>query len=78
MAERVDARGLSCPQPVMLTRRALEAAGSGEVVVALDTITHVQNCTRAAEKLGWQARCGIEADAYELTLTRSPSGPGQA
>jgi TusA-related sulfurtransferase len=32
MAEYVDARGLSCPQPVILTRSALDKAGSGEVV----------------------------------------------
>jgi len=27
MAHRVDARGLSCPQPVVITKKALEAIG---------------------------------------------------
>lgn len=70
MAERVDARGLSCPQPVILTRRALLAAGSGEVVVVVDTMTQVYNCTRAAEKLDWQVTCEERGDVYELTLRK--------
>lgn len=28
----VDARGLSCPQPLVLTRRALRGAGSGVLI----------------------------------------------
>ena len=70
MAENVDARGLSCPQPVILTRKALREAGSGEVVVQVDTMTQVQNCSRAAENLGWQANCEEKGDVYELKLTK--------
>ena len=29
MSHRVDARGLSCPQPVVMTRKALETIGLG-------------------------------------------------
>lgn len=29
MAHRVDARGLSCPQPVVMTKKALETIGLG-------------------------------------------------
>ena len=55
MTEIVDARGLSCPQPVLWTRKALLNAEKGEVVVLVDTMTQVHNCTRAAQKLGWEA-----------------------
>ena len=70
MAENVDARGLSCPQPVVLTRSTLQKAGSGEVIVQVDTMTQVQNCSRAAEKLGWQASYEEKGDVYELKLTK--------
>lgn len=70
MANTVDARGLSCPQPALLTRRALQAAGTGEVVVQVDTVTQVQNCTRAAEQLGWRATCEQRKEGYELTLRK--------
>jgi TusA-related sulfurtransferase len=70
MAENVDARGLSCPQPVILTRNALEKAGSGVVIVQVDTMTQVQNCSRTAEKLGWQASYQEKGEVYELKLTK--------
>ena len=70
MAETVDARGLSCPQPVILTRTALQKTSGGEVLVLVDTMTQVHNCTRAAEKLGWQASYEEKGDVFELTLRK--------
>jgi TusA-related sulfurtransferase len=70
MAETVDACGLSCPQPVILTRKALQASTGGEVVILVDTMTQVHNCTRVAEKLGWQASCDEKAGVFELTLRK--------
>ena len=70
MAETVDARGLSCPQPVMLTRRALQTEAGDEVVVLVDTMTQVHNCSRAAERLGWKASYQEKGDVFELTLRK--------
>jgi TusA-related sulfurtransferase len=70
MTESVDARGLSCPQPVILTRRALQQTSGGEVLVLVDTMTQVYNCTRAAEKLGWQAEYEEKGAVFQLTLRR--------
>lgn len=49
----VDARGLSCPQPVVLTRRAIAGLTSGVVEVLVDTATQRDNVARVAEKEGW-------------------------
>lgn len=70
MAADVDARGLSCPQPVILTRKALQESGGDKVIVLVDTMTQVHNCTRAAEKLGWVATFEETEDDFRLTLTR--------
>jgi tRNA 2-thiouridine synthesizing protein A len=70
MAETVDARGLSCPQPAILTRKALQEAGGGEVVVMVDTMTQVHNCSRAAESLGWEVSFEERGDLFELRLTK--------
>ena len=70
MATQVDARGLSCPQPVIMTRQALQGSGSDEVIVLVDTMTQVHNCTRAAEKLGWQASYEEKGAVFELTLRK--------
>ncbi len=70
MAERLDARGLSCPQPVILTRKALEQVGGGEVIVHVDSMTQVHNCTRTAEQLGWQADFEENDGEFELKLSK--------
>lgn len=70
MAETVDARGLSCPQPVILTRKLLQKLAGGEVRVLVDTMTQVHNCTRAAQKLGWEASYAEQDDVFEIKLLR--------
>jgi len=49
----VDARGLSCPQPAMLTRQALQKFDKGTVEVLVDSGTARENVSRLAEKAGW-------------------------
>ena len=70
MTTKVNARGLSCPQPVILTRKALQESGGNEVIILVDTMTQVHNCTRAAEKLGWHATCEEKDDVFELILRK--------
>ena len=70
MAESVDACGLSCPQPVILTRAALQKLGSGELSVVVDTMPQVHNCTRAAQKLGWEASYEEQEDVFRLTFKK--------
>ena len=53
MAEIVDASGLSCPQPVLMTLNKVKALGRGEVEVLVDTETSKENVSRAAESQGW-------------------------
>ncbi len=50
----IDARGLSCPQPALLTRQALQKAKQGTIEVLVDTTTALENITRLAKNLGWK------------------------
>ncbi|MCL6621100.1 MAG: sulfurtransferase TusA family protein [Syntrophobacterales bacterium] len=68
MSEMVDARGLSCPQPVLLTMEKLKALNQGEVVVLVDTDTSRENVLRAAASLGWEA-AAVQAEGSEYRLT---------
>ena len=77
MSVQVDARGLSCPQPVMQTRRALQDASAGEVTVLLDSMTQVHNCTRAAEALGWDVGHEEKGGEFVLTLRKRAAGANQ-
>lgn len=49
----VDARGLACPQPVIMTRQAMQE-GVQRITVIVDSETAVANVTRMAQKAGWQ------------------------
>lgn len=66
----VDARGLSCPQPVILTRKAIKDMDKGEVNVIVDTMTQVQNVTRSAEKLGWDVKYQEKGGEFHLNLKK--------
>ena len=50
----IDARGLSCPQPALMTRQVLQKAKQGTFEVLIDTITALENITRLAKNLGWK------------------------
>lgn len=65
--ERVDARGLSCPQPVLLVTGRLKALGSGEMEVLVDTETSRENVARAAQAAGWSVR-SMESLGQEFRL----------
>lgn len=54
MDKIIDARGLSCPQPVLMTLNQIKKAGKGRIEVIVDTDTSRENVTRAAESQGWR------------------------
>jgi selenium metabolism protein YedF len=72
MSENVDARGLACPQPVVLTKKALEKAD--EVFVIVDNETAKQNVSRLADSRGFQVSVEKKGEATYLHLTRKVSG----
>ena len=70
MAERIDARGLSCPQPVLLTRNKMTAAGSGTIEVLADSAAARDNISRLAKDQGWSISVEERENEFLLTLTR--------
>ncbi|HQP30427.1 MAG TPA: sulfurtransferase TusA family protein [Deltaproteobacteria bacterium] len=71
MSTTVDARGLSCPQPVILAMNQMKSQGSGEFTVLVDTDTSKENVSRAARSKGWEVSAiEPEGDGYRLTLKK--------
>ena len=67
----VDARGLSCPQPVLETKAVLESAGGGPVEVLVDTVTSRENVLRLSGRLGWKGTWEeAEQGGFRITLER--------
>ncbi|MBM4142811.1 MAG: preprotein translocase subunit TatB [Lentisphaerae bacterium] len=57
----VDARGLSCPQPVLMTLDALRARSGGALTVLVDAEVSKENVMRAAGSRGWSVE-GVEEE----------------
>ena len=69
MTKRVDARGLSCPQPVILARQAIRA-GEFPVEVLVDTRTSCDNVRRAVAMTGHSVEVVADAGDFRLAITR--------
>ena len=63
---KLDARGLSCPEPVILISRAMKS-GESEYEITVDNRVSRENVTRYAEHQGYTVSV-TEADG-EFTLS---------
>lgn len=71
MSETVDARGLSCPQPVLMTMETMKKMQRGEMVVLVDTQASRENVSRAAQSQGWEVReIREDGDEFHLYIAR--------
>jgi TusA-related sulfurtransferase len=50
MSKIVDARGLSCPQPVLLALNEIKKINKGEIIILVDTDTSQENVSRLAQR----------------------------
>lgn len=65
----IDARGLSCPQPVLLTKKAVENDPEG-VRVLVDNTAARDNIKRFAGSSGYNFEVKEQGDDFLLTLTK--------
>ena len=69
MSTTVDARGFSCPQPVLMALTAMKKAGKGEITVLVDTDTSRENVMRSASSEGWDIKSvDEEGDQYRIVI----------
>ncbi len=67
--EKLDARGLSCPEPVIMIRKAMMAkAARYEMIV--DNIASKENVTRYAQHQGYAVSAAERDGEYILTMTK--------
>ena len=67
----VDAKGLSCPQPVLMTLDKIKEIQKGEILIKVDTDTSKENVTRAAQSQGWEVADIQENEGgYQLTIKK--------
>ncbi|MFO8011523.1 MAG: sulfurtransferase-like selenium metabolism protein YedF, partial [Dehalococcoidia bacterium] len=72
MATTIDARGLACPQPVVLTNKAIEE--SDEVTTIVDNEVARENVSRLAANKGFGINVEEREGLFYIHLTRQSAG----
>lgn len=67
----IDARGLSCPQPMLLAKKAMESGTDSGIEISVDCAASVENVSRAAKQLGWEIQVErLEGEEARLKLLK--------
>jgi TusA-related sulfurtransferase len=71
MSETIDARGLSCPQPVLMVMEKIKKMEQGTMIILVDTQASKENVSRAVQAQGWEVRdIKEEGDEFQLHIAR--------
>jgi TusA-related sulfurtransferase len=68
MRKTVDARGLSCPEPVLKLKQVID--GADEIELLADSQSCVENCRRFAQTKGFSASVNGGNGQYTMTLVK--------
>lgn len=65
----LDARGLSCPEPVIMVRQAMASKNSRYEMI-VDNPTAKENVTRYAKHQGYEVIVTQKGNEYTLVMTK--------
>ena len=68
--KEVDARGLTCPYPVIETKKVLQDLEKGAIVTIVDNAAARDNVKRLAESMGCIVSIEKREDDYYLIITK--------
>jgi len=71
MSTEIDVRGLSCPIPVVKTKKAMEKSPTDTIVVLLESEVSKENVLRLAHNQGYKSKIEQSGNEYQLTLEPS-------
>ena len=66
----VDARGYSCPTPVIMVQKAVKDGSPSKLEVAVENQCSVENVTRFAKNAGYAVSVSEFEGDFKLTLTK--------
>jgi tRNA 2-thiouridine synthesizing protein A len=77
MSFTVDARGLSCPQPVILTKNKLASLESGTLEVLVDNPAARENVVRFAKSQDCDVKVSTSGEDFLIIITRREQHGGE-
>ena len=71
MSITIDARGFSCPQPVLMFMEAVTSGSESKIIVLVDTDASKENVSRAAQSKKYSVvDIRQQGDEYEITIVK--------
>ncbi len=67
--KQLDARGLSCPEPVIMIRKAMMSKEAA-YEMTVDNVTSKENVTRYAEHQGYSVTVSESSGEYTLVMRK--------
>ncbi len=74
MGDLIDARGKACPQPVLMTKKAIEAMETGTVTLVVDSAISRDNVVRFATSQGCETAVKTKGEEFRIEVTKGKSG----
>ena len=66
----IDARGLSCPMPVVMVQNEVKKSSPNELKIQVDSMVCVENITRYANSQKYDVEVEKKDGEFELTLKK--------
>jgi selenium metabolism protein YedF len=70
MKKTVDARGLACPEPVVLTKKALDSLDVNEVLTIVDNKVALENISRMVKTLNLESMIEEQDGSFYINIIK--------
>ncbi|HEX2936763.1 MAG TPA: sulfurtransferase-like selenium metabolism protein YedF [Bacteroidales bacterium] len=71
MSKIIDARGLTCPQPVILTKRAMDESGTDELTTIVDNNAALENVSKLGKSQGYDVDVEEQGENYYIRMNKT-------
>ena len=78
MSRIVDARGVNCPQPVILTKRVMDENRGEEIITLVDNPTALENVSKLATSQGYDFTIEAQGSESHIHMTQKSAPAEQA
>ncbi len=66
----LDVRGLSCPEPVILTKKVLSADAPSSLTVLADNKVAAENIKRLSKSMNYRCAIQEENGSFHITISK--------
>jgi selenium metabolism protein YedF len=75
MKKTIDARGLACPEPVIMTKKALDSSDVNEVLAIVDNQAALENISRMVKTLNLESIVEEQDGSFYINIVKEELQP---